>query len=478
VRVKAVKILLVNPPTGFSYRALGIMRPPLGLAYIAAVLKPRYEVEIIDFSVDSRSWKSFPYHQYDVVGISVDTARCNKAFRIAEQAKSRGATVVMGGLHVTFLDEDALESGVVDYVVRNEGEVSFLSLVDFLARRIPFEDVRGVSYLDKGEFRRTPDAGFVRDLDSIPFPARELLPLDLYREKMNGRLMTTLVSSRGCPYRCYFCSSSRFFGTGWRARSAESLLEEIELLHKEYGYRALSFVDDNFTADPRRVMKISERIISEGWDVIWGAMTRVDTIVKNPEMVSTMAKAGLRWTFIGFESGSQEALDAYGKKAALTDSFKAMEILKTNNVNVTGAFILGALDETPEMVRETIRFARKLDPRRAQFSLLTPYPGSELYEKVKSRLLTEDWMFYNGMHPTIKLEKMSAGELRKLQALAYATFYGRPPKTIQNLSYILRTIPILAREIIFYFGGITAGFVTRPIIQTKKYFAHMYRMLS
>jgi anaerobic magnesium-protoporphyrin IX monomethyl ester cyclase len=473
-----VRILLVNPPTGFSYRALGIMRPPLGLAYIAAVLKPHHDVEIVDFSVDRRSWKRFPYNAYDVVAISADTARCVVALKIAEVAKGQGPTVVMGGLHVTFLDREALESGVVDYVVRNEGEFSFLSLIEFLSERIPFEEVRGVSYLDNGQFMRTPNAPFIRDLDGLPFPARELLSLKRYKEKMNGRLMTTLVTSRGCPFNCDFCSSSRFSGSGWRARSAENVFKEIELLYEEYGYRAISFVDDNFTVSPSRVIDVCERIISKGYDLIWASMTRVDTIVKNPDMVRIMARAGFKWTFIGFESGCQEALDAYGKKANVSDAFKAMEILTENGVDVTGAFILGALGETKEMIKETIAFAKRLNPRRSQFSLLTPYPGSDLYENVKDRLLTRDWNFYSGMHPTIQLEHISPGELRKLQALAYASFYGRPSKVIENLAYICRAMPILFRDLALYFGAKPAGHISRPVLHTIKYFAHMCRLIT
>jgi len=118
----------------------------------------------------------------------------------------------------------------VDYVVRNEGEHSFVSLVKFLSKEMVFEEVRGVSYLTDNELRRTPDAPFICDLDSLPFPARELLPLKLYRGKTNGRLMTTMITSRGCPFSCDFCSSSQFFGLGWRARSVENILEEMELL--------------------------------------------------------------------------------------------------------------------------------------------------------------------------------------------------------------------------------------------------------
>jgi len=442
-----MKVLLVNPPTGFSYYSLGIRRPPLGLAYLASVLRDHHQVKMIDFNVEKQDWNNYPYSEFDIVGISVDTARYLISLRIAKLAKNQGAIVVMGGLHVSFLDKDALGSGVVDYVVRNEGEYSFLWLVKFLSKEIPFEEVRGISYLTDGDLSRTPDAPFIYDLDSLPFPARELLPLKLYREKMNGRLMTTLITSRGCPFNCEFCSSSQFFGVRWRARSVENIFEEMELLYREYNYRALQFVDDNFTLNPTRAIRLSEKIIKQGWDLNWGAWSHVDTVVNNPGMVRMMAKAGLKRTFLGFESGSQEVLNGYGKKALIRDAVKAMEILKENDVRVTGGFILGALNETKDMMKETINFAKRLNPSTAQFSILTPYPGTKLYERVKDRLLTKNWEIYTCLHPTIKLDHVSSGELRRLLIMAYFSFYWRLGKVVENMPNLYRMFPSVLKPL-------------------------------
>jgi anaerobic magnesium-protoporphyrin IX monomethyl ester cyclase len=433
-----MKILLVSPPAGFSYASIGIRRPPLGLAYIASVLVGDHHVKIVDFNVEHRYWRRYQFGDFDIVGVSVDTSRYNVSLKIARLAKSQGPVVVMGGPHVSFMDREALDSGAVDYVVRNEGELAFLSLVDFLAGKISFEDVRGVSCYRGGEYHRTPDAPFIQDLDSMPFPARDLLPLERYREKMDGRLSTTLVTSRGCPFNCHFCSSSQFFGVRWRARSVENVAWEIELLYDKYRYRAIQFVEDNFTLDPDRAVRLSEEIIRRRWDLIFGAWSRVDTIVKNPEMVRIMARAGFRWTFIGFESGTQEMLDEYGKKAAVQDSLRAMEILKSNGVGVTGSFILGAPSETKEMIKETVRYAKVLNPERAQFSLLTPYPGTRLYQQVKDRLLTGNWQRYSGGYPTIRHDHLSARALKGLLVYAYTAFYARWRQAFVNMPFLYR----------------------------------------
>lgn len=443
-----MNILLVNPPVGFSYYSIGIRRPPLGLAYIASLQHHRHNVTIADFGLGkpgSGKWKKYPYRDFDIVGISVDTARYPVSLKIARLAHEQGTTVIMGGPHVSFLDEKPFESGVVDYIVRNEGEYSFLSLVDFLSGETPAEEMKGVTYRSNGEIVRTPDMPFISDLDSLPPPARDLLHLERYNERMNGRLMTTLVTSRGCPFNCNFCASSEFFGVKWRARSVEGVLEEVDMLYNHYGYRAICFTEDNFTLNPERAIEISEGILSKGYDLVWEAWSRVDTIVKNPEMVRIMARAGFSWTFIGFESGSQEVLDGYGKKALTQDALRAMKILGDSNVRTTGAFILGALNETEKTIRETTEFAKRLNPSKVQFSILTPYPGAALYEEVKDRLLTDDWGKFTALEPVIKLDHLSPWKTGWSLMKAYMSFYLRPKKALENIRYIVKTLPGLVK---------------------------------
>jgi anaerobic magnesium-protoporphyrin IX monomethyl ester cyclase len=223
---------------------------------------------------------------------------------------------------------------------------------------------------------------------------------------------------------------------------------------------------------------MSEKIIAREWDLIWAGMTRVDTIVSNPGMVEIMAKAGFRWTFIGFESGSQEALDGYGKGAHVADSFRAMEILTKNGVEVTGAFILGAPGETKQMMKETIEFAKRLNPRRAQFSLLTPYPGSKTYEKLKDRLLTNDWGLYSGLHPVIRMDHVSPNEMRSIQIAAYSSFYARPRKAFENLSYVRRALPSATGFLAARALASVAAAGYHPVAKAWKYIAGAHRLLG
>lgn len=433
-----MKILLVNPPAINFYHRIGLKLPPLGLAYLASILKEKkHQVRIIDLNVEPYDYRSLPYKDFDLVGISVDTTRYPVSRKIASAAKKHKVEVVMGGPHAAFFDEEILTSDSVDYVVRGEGEYGLLDLAEALENGGVREKVGGISYRENGAWFKNPPRPFIQDLDFLPFPARELLPLNLYTLNMGKRFSATMLTSRGCPFNCDFCSCSEFSGIKWRTRSVENIMEEVSILYNRYGYRAISFLDDNFTLNPNRVMAFCEDILRKGWDIEWWAFSRIDTIVKNEKMVELMSKAGLRQVFIGFESADQETLDGFGKKLDTDNIFKGVEILKRNKIDIWGSFIIGALEENKEKVKETIRFAKKIDPAFAQFSILTPYPGTRLYDAVKHKLLSDNWEIFWGGQPVIRLDKITPKELQRLIIRAYLSFYLRPKKIFQfTLPYL------------------------------------------
>ncbi|MGB9886408.1 MAG: B12-binding domain-containing radical SAM protein [Moorellales bacterium] len=431
-------MLLINPPSRGIYYRLGLVLPPLGLAYLAEMVRRRgHEVHLLDLNVEREGLTDLDWSQWDLVGISGDTSRHPEALAIARQAKEAGRTVVMGGYHATFMDEDTLKSGVVDYVVRGEGENVFPDLVDCLAAGENPARVRGLSFLVDGNVFRTPDAEPVRDLDSLPLPARDLLPMHKYRRShLSGRLLTSMITSRGCPHNCFFCSSSSFAGRRWRARQAKSIVDEIEHLVERYNFKAIAFLDDNFTLSPRRVLEVCQEITRRGLDVFWWCFARVDTIVRNERMVEEMARAGAKMVFLGLESASEAVLQAY-KKGFTTDvAAQAVRLLKKHGIRVWGSFILGGLNETREAIRQTVEYARWLNPDIAEFSILTPFPGTELFRRARAenRIATYDWSRYDGGHAVMRTEKLTQRDIALETIRAYVRFYGRLSRVTQILS--------------------------------------------
>jgi anaerobic magnesium-protoporphyrin IX monomethyl ester cyclase len=435
-----VKILLVNPSYHDVYRTFDFVFPPLGLAYMAAVLtESNYEVKIVDLNV-SQDQQSIPDNNWDLVGITLDTSLYYKGMEYARMLKSKGTKVVVGGPHASFMADEILGNGSADFVVRGEGEHTILELVNALREGGKLEQIKGLSYLSDNQVVHNANRTYSDDLDTLPFPARHLLDMDKYRtSKLGTRTITSILTSRGCPYQCSFCASSKLAGTFWRARSVESIIEEIQFVKDTYGYRAFAFVDDNFTLNPQRVIDLCKEICKRGWDVHWWCFSRVDTIVRNPEMVSLMYEAGCRSTYIGIESRNQETLDFYNKKISADISREAISILKNNKIEMTASFIIGALNEDKEMVEDTLRFAKSLNPNTVSFTILTPYPGTDLFDQVKDRIITFDWRKYDGIHSVIRLKHFKPMQIQFTLLRFYISFYLRSFASIKDfLKFYLR----------------------------------------
>jgi len=442
-----MRILLLNPPFGGLYHRLNFILPPLGLAYLASCLREKgHAVFLWDLNVQP---PTLDLSSYDLVGITADTPRYPQALLWARRAREAGARVVLGGPHVTFEDEEILRSGTAEVVVRGEAEETFPRLVEALQAGKDLASLAGLSYLEEGKIKRTPDSPPPLDLDRLPFPARDLLPMSSYRRlRLGGRPITSLLTSRGCPFLCTFCASSRFSGTRWRTRSLASIVEEIERIIADYGFRALAFLDDNFTLDPGRVVAICEEIISRGWDLKWWCFSRPDTVLRHPEMVEAMAAAGARYVFMGLESAHQRVLDSYGKKARAEEAREAVRLLQRFGIDATASYVLGGMEETEEMIRSTVHQALQLRAGSAQFSLLTPYPGTRLYELVKERIFEEDWSKFDCLHPTFYLDHISPRRLSQLLHWAYRCYYLRPSRLWSGLLSSIRGRGITAANIV------------------------------
>jgi len=448
-----MKILLCYPFRDDVYHKVGFVVPPMGLGYIAAVLHGNgHEPHIRDLNID----RSEPdYAEYDLVGISCDTSRFKAGTELARKAKEAGRIVVMGGPHVTFSDEEALRTGLCDYVVRGEGEFSFLALLNALEKNEDVSTVMGISYLSPEGFTiRTPDSA-PPEPGSLPRPARDLLDISSYqRLEMGGRKITPIVTSRGCPYNCSFCSSSEFSGLKWRANDALAVVDEIEDIVKNYGFNGIAFLDDNFTLRPQRVKDICAEITRRNIDIYWWCFSRADTILKNEDMVAAMAKAGARYVFMGFESRAVSTLDRYKKKLSPDAARDAVALLKKHGISTHASFIMGDIEETEDMVMDTIRYAKEIAPEAVQFSILTPYPGTQLFDEVKERIMTRDWDLFDCLHPVLRLDYLDAQKLPRLLKKAYVSFYLSPRRIYNGLFSALRGKGIKLSSILRILKGI------------------------
>jgi anaerobic magnesium-protoporphyrin IX monomethyl ester cyclase len=449
-----MQILFINPAPSGTLKATGVLFPPLGLLYIAAyVEKEGHQVAVKDLAV-RRKKEEIDFKKYDIVGISTDTTRHRQALQLAKRAKASGCLVVMGGPHPSYVDEEILSTKRVDFIVSGEGEVTFSELVASLQKNDgTFHSVQGISFLSKGQIVRTLPRPFIENLDSLPLPARHLIHMDDYRRtKLGDRDITPLITSRGCPYQCAFCASSHFFGTKVRVRSVASILNELQEIHRRYHFNAVAFVDDTFNLFPKRVIEICHGIIDKKFDLWWWCLSRIDLLLRNEEMVKEMVRAGAKSVFIGVESSNPKTLEILKKGIDVESTVQTVEMLKRNGLEIHASYIIGGLDERAETIHETIRFAKRLDTNVAQFSILTPYPGTAIYEQVKDRIFKwrAPWSFFDMQHLVFKHDHLSFVRMEWLLLKAHLLYYTRSKRAIQDIWHHVKKHRLGIRTILVF----------------------------
>jgi anaerobic magnesium-protoporphyrin IX monomethyl ester cyclase len=433
---------------------LGITVPPLGLASLAAVLEENgHSVRIIDASAlgASLSWVQHEIRkeQPNIVGVTSTTPTIQEALAIVEAAKDGcpSAITIVGGPHVTFLPVETLrECSQLDVVCVGEGERTILELTQAIEHKASLSKVRGIVYRSGDHIIKTPPQPLIDDLDSLPFPARHLLPMDRYTILGKKAIIGHLMTSRGCPFNCTFCASSLLFGKRFRGRSPKNVVDEIEQVVSEYDPESIEFSDDEFTLDRKRVGGICDEIRRRGLSIIWACSSRVDVISR--ELLQKMRAAGCFFIYYGVESGSQRILNLMRKGITMEQVIDAIRWTKEVGIETLASYIIGFPDETEEDIGKTIALAKKLDTDYAQFSLATPYPGTELYSSAKEKglLLTEDWSQYTAGKPIILNNDCSKEDLMRLLAKAYKSFYLSPRILLRHLRK--RHLPFIFRAIV------------------------------
>jgi anaerobic magnesium-protoporphyrin IX monomethyl ester cyclase len=431
-------ITLINPNANVEVVSrLEISTPPLGLGYLASVLRENgFKVRIIDDLVEKLGFDEFlrRLRNSRIVGITSTTPTFNSALNYAKKIKKalKDVFIIFGGVHASFEPERVLQNDFVDAVCIGEGEETIVEVAERIEAEKSLDSVKGIYYREEGKIRKNEPRGFIEDLDSLPFPAFDLMPLEKYSVFGERLRQFPVISSRGCPFACRYCSSSLFMGHRFRARSAENVVDEIEWLCEEFNANHIAFSDDTFTFNRERVLNICKEIKRRDLEITWSCSSRIDTITA--EMLRIMKSAGCVAIYYGIESASKKILEYYRKKISLEKAMEVVRATKKAGIAVICSFIIGAPTETKREMKETLRFALRLDPDYAQFSILTPYPGTEIYREAKegNLLLTENFEEYTSGKPVLKT-LVSPTELAKFLRKCYMRFYIRP-------SFILREL--------------------------------------
>ena len=430
-----VKISLVNPPP-----LKGVYRHQLylsiGLAYLAAVLeKNGHEVTVIDCPASEIDFNQLKIKltsaEPKLIGITSMTPTIQSAIQSAYAAKETcpDALVVLGGPHATFMDEQVLsEEKSIDIVVRGEGEQTLLDLTQNVSNHKNLNKIEGITYRNNGNIVRASNRAYIQNLDELPRPAYKYFPLEKYR--LYGRRILPIITSRGCPSQCSFCTTSRIFGKAFRARSPKNVVDELEWLRDVHGADAFSFYDDTFTLDKTRALKICEEMKNRKIGIPWDCQTRVSTVSK--ELLSKMREANCQQVFFGVESGCQKILDAVNKGTTVEQNKAAIKMAKKAGLFVAVSVMVGYPGETPEMLKQTIDLVRNTEPDDAYICVATPYPGTELRNLIEKMgwNISNDWKRYDTTAPVFDNPNLSTEDLTKIRNKFYDNFYS--PK------YVLR----------------------------------------
>jgi len=399
-----MRVLLVKPHSYGSAKGIGA---PVGLGYIASsLLEAGHDVYIEDLMLTANEKVEEVFREKlatispDIVGITCNSHERFFSFDIAKWTKESGnIKVVVGGPHVTFTAEETINNiPLIDIVVRHEGELTMKELCDKLANEESLNDVKGITFKDKhGEIRSNPPRPFITDLDALPFPSRHLLDIekyDLFLPISTKPRVTNMITSRGCPFTCKFCSATIMSGKMIRVRSPENSVDEIEAILKEYPHLDGLFIyDDHFTTDKKRTTAICEKIKERGLHFKWGCYSRVDSIDK--EIVKTLKSAGCEMVSFGVESGSLKVLKAMKKNTTPEQIIEAIKTVKAEGISARSSFLYRYPGEGFSDIWKTYILMRKagLTPDEVvQAGYPIIYPETALFDELKeSKYIPEDF---------------------------------------------------------------------------------------
>lgn len=437
-----MRILFINPPLNLSQRygileKVGGTEPPIGLCYLAAVARrDSHHSAVIDASslnlTMERTVEAALRFRPDLVGISAVTVNIIQAAELAAGLKARNSAlpVIIGGVHVTSLPEDTMERfPSFDIGVIGEGEITLVELLRAIQGDALLQAVKGIAYRENGSVHLTGPRAFIRDMDTIPKPAWDLLEgfPEIYSIPIQSAIKypsSSLITSRGCTGKCTFCDR-KVFGNLCRKHSALYIFEMMEELHRTYGIRDIHFEDDNFLMFPSRLKELCEMLKRANLDLVWSAATRPDMV--NGEMLKMIREAGCWQVLFGIESGSQKLLDFIRKEVTLEQVEEAVRLSREVGLKTKGFFMLGFPMETRKTLKETISAATRMPLDDISITYFTPFPGTEVYKEIGSYgHLIDDWSRMSVFDPVFIPRGFTITSLKRAYYKMICRFYFRP----------------------------------------------------
>ena len=441
-------VLLIYPPISKRERyssdigEVGGAQIPLGIYYIASYVRANgFHVHCIDAEAqrleNAEIVSKIKEISPDIIGLSSTTVAFQRSTTLAQEIKGTfpDLPIVIGGAHATSNIESVMSNSVFDYLIYGEGEETFVDLLHALEEKNVLSSITGLAYRENGILKINQPREYIRDIDTIPFPAYDLIPdLTVYHpDPSNYRFIpvVNIITSRGCPNQCTFCDNS-IFGRKLRQRSPENVVAEIEFLVKEYGVRENAFVDDTFTIGKQRIQDIFTLLQQKGIQISWTCMSRINTV--DYETLAFMKKMGCWKIKFGIESGDESILKTIRKNIDLKTAREVIGYCKKLKISTTGFFIIGHPGETKESIEKTIRYVLDVPLDDVVFTINTPMPGTVQYGEVEQygTLDSTNINNFNYWTPVFVPHGLNSKYLLQSQKKAYRVFYLRP-KTLLRL---------------------------------------------
>ncbi|MFX1573725.1 MAG: B12-binding domain-containing radical SAM protein [Promethearchaeota archaeon] len=451
-----MKILLLYPPFQVGKGMGKVMcSPPLSLLTLAGTVKDLFhEIEILDLNIDhSYGIEKIEQKikQYDMVGITCMTNTFKVVLNICKIAKRNGVKTLLGGFHPTLKPDIIEEFNCIDMLCRGEGEITFRELLEGK----PKSEILGLSYRVNGEVFHNPDRPSIKNLDELSYPSNKLFPSDAYHYLWIKAWV--VESSRGCPFNCNFCCVTKFHKGKYRVKSPQRVINE--LFNVPPDVKLIFFVDDNFSLNSKRILRICELIRKNRLHkrFMFVCQSRVDDLANNPNMVKAMSEAGFICVFLGIESTKQMSLDQMNKRYSLDKLRKCINLCHKNGIIVFGSFIIGNLGENSADTWETLHMMKELEIDLMMTNPITPFPNTPLYDDaVANNWISKDFKWEKwDLTPVMSTPDMSKVEIQDLLDESYRFFYN-------DIGYFLfgkRLLRLIFNPKFWWFGKVAFSFL-------------------